>query len=864
MSDVEEVQSTCKVDDNINMMLNIKNHIVNAAVKNQFLQAAFISGFFIGAGWLIHEFYRFLVLPMLSRFYSSITIHNTDRNFDAVIDFVSDKLLSNVQGGQNALQATTPKKKMSYRNWLRMLYLGTSEENPKFEYRPESNNSVFTVNYKSHYISMFRSKDQALMGGYSEQPFTPERITLAVWSSNSQILKDLLNDALAASIEKESSDTVSIYTQSSLEWLSGWELKLTKKGRSRESVIFDDDSLDFLLNDAKHFLENAPWYMERDIPYRRGYLLYGPPGCGKTSFAQVLAGELHLNLCILNLTHSGLNDEKLADYLRDTPNRSMIVLEDVDSVFVERSGVTESISGSGGGSGGRKSTVNVSFSGFLNALDGVASQEGRILFMTTNHIERLDPALIRPGRCDVKFEVKKASKKQLENMFLRFFPLEKELALEFAAKLPADELSMATLQGHFVSESQTANEAIARIPELLKLSKVVIKSPKTIYEHLHRVGIEKYASLFEMNGILTDNDLKTHTIETLTKFSIELEYDFWALTILKKLIASEESFLVNEYSLAVNSTKRDMFSMIFPSSKDLVDEFCSALSVAGKSIISIYNLMRLLNSYKDHPIECIKAAKSYAKLYLKPYNVIYRDIDLYEFLKRAGLGSKLYNFMNNNIENVEDLLAEGKCDNANIKTVTNNLKTKFQLNVDEAMILAEIITKVVTAKSALVKFSLPTISQISDYFIKFYRSHKNNEKIDEYAFLYAMNTIIGDCDKPVVSLLEVAAHLSKYVGDPSQAVATVKNELISISKPEKVEVAVVAVKVEWDLVTWLKEGGEELIPYMECFVQEGLSTRDNLLVGEVLSDVELVKMGITKIGHQRKIKKLHKELLDTK
>ncbi|CAM9089949.1 unnamed protein product, partial [Ectocarpus fasciculatus] len=221
--------------------------------------------------------------------------------------------------------------------------------------------------------------------------------------------------------------------------------------RSKDSVILDVDDMEVLLSDARKFLDSRAWYTEKGIPYRRGYMLYGPPGCGKTSFAQVLAGELNLDICMLALTHVGLTDNDLCELLRDAPRNSVIVLEDIDAVFVERDAT-----GSGGGKKGRKGDSAVSFSGLLNAIDGVASQEGKIFFMTTNHIEKLDAALIRPGRCDVKFEVKHASKQQMERMFLRFYPGETALAEEFAKRLPANELSMAALQGHFLNDSQSA------------------------------------------------------------------------------------------------------------------------------------------------------------------------------------------------------------------------------------------------------------------------------------------------------------------------------------------------------------------------------------------------------------------------
>ena len=59
--------------------------------------------------------------------------------------------------------------------------------------------------------------------------------------------------------------------------------------------------------------------------------------------------------------------------------------------------------------------------GLLNAIDGVAAQEGRMLFMTTNHIERLSAALIRPGRVDVRLEFTHATEEQITEFFVRFY-----------------------------------------------------------------------------------------------------------------------------------------------------------------------------------------------------------------------------------------------------------------------------------------------------------------------------------------------------------------------------------------------------------------------------------------------------------
>lgn len=112
----------------------------------------------------------------------------------------------------------------------------------------------------------------------------------------------------------------------------------------------------------------------------------------------------------------------------------------------------------------------MTFSGLLNTLDGVASSEERLVFMTTNHLDRLDPALIRPGRVDIKQEIGLASKSQVSKMFSRFYPDEMPTrAEEFADKVMklGQRKSIAQIQGHFMLFKNDSTGAIANV-ELLR------------------------------------------------------------------------------------------------------------------------------------------------------------------------------------------------------------------------------------------------------------------------------------------------------------------------------------------------------------------------------------------------------------
>ncbi len=92
------------------------------------------------------------------------------------------------------------------------------------------------------------------------------------------------------------------------------------------------------------------------------------------------------------------------------PQRCVVLLEDVDAAFTSREGNGSNKNSDGVG-------AQISFSGLLNALDGVSCGDSRILFMTTNYVDRLDPALVRPGRVDLKVYIGHCSDVQFQSIF---------------------------------------------------------------------------------------------------------------------------------------------------------------------------------------------------------------------------------------------------------------------------------------------------------------------------------------------------------------------------------------------------------------------------------------------------------------
>jgi SpoVK/Ycf46/Vps4 family AAA+-type ATPase len=187
-----------------------------------------------------------------------------------------------------------------------------------------------------------------------------------------------------------------------------WKTVGSKELRSFESVILKDGQKEHILKDIQTFRRREHWYSIRGIPYRRGYLLYGPPGTGKTSLVQSVASKVNMNVAIISLSGS-MDDENFNVLLQEVPRNSILVMEDIDHCVIKDPN-----------SENDTSNAKISMSGLLNALDGVVAQEGSMVFMTCNDVNRIQPALLRPGRIDMKMELGYANKTQINKMFWRF------------------------------------------------------------------------------------------------------------------------------------------------------------------------------------------------------------------------------------------------------------------------------------------------------------------------------------------------------------------------------------------------------------------------------------------------------------
>ena len=204
-----------------------------------------------------------------------------------------------------------------------------------------------------------------------------------------------------------------------------------KPKRAFESLMLPDGA-ETVLPDMQQFLTHETWYRQMGIPYRRGYLFSGPPGTGKSSMAEVLAGTLDIPLYVLNL--ASRTDEAVESLMQSIrqDKAAMLLIEDIDTVRLERAASAED--------------QKLSIGTLLNMLDGVAALDNLILVMTSNHPEALDPALIRAGRIDIKVSFGMATDTQIQQAIRKFLPRHDSQARQAILQAMPRPISMADVQ----------------------------------------------------------------------------------------------------------------------------------------------------------------------------------------------------------------------------------------------------------------------------------------------------------------------------------------------------------------------------------------------------------------------------------
>jgi hypothetical protein len=234
-------------------------------------------------------------------------------------------------------------------------------------------------------------------------------------------------------------DFVKIYTNRG----AFWDELNTVALRDPTTVVLDSPTTEEILADIDNFVANKSRYKRTGTPWRRGYLLTGIKGAGKTSLVLVMASHIRGNIYVINA--EGLRDEDLIYLFAKVPANSIILLEDVDVI----PGLTTARPGDDMPEGVdmiMESTSKVSLHTLLNLLDGFYARAGVFVVMTTNRPEVLDPTLLRKGRMDYPVEFSTMTRRQVVGLWELHYPTD-----QISQKLVEEVYSLnwvtSTLQG---------------------------------------------------------------------------------------------------------------------------------------------------------------------------------------------------------------------------------------------------------------------------------------------------------------------------------------------------------------------------------------------------------------------------------
>jgi mitochondrial chaperone BCS1 len=283
----------------------------------------------------------------------------------------------------------------------------------------------------------------------------PQRRELLVFRTigrQQSVLWAFVNDGVDCH-RKHNADRSYLYVYS-----DGWSYIEAYVPRLLASVVLKPGEKERLLEDIAKFKRSKQRYRNLGVPYHRGYLFYGPPGTGKTSLVSAIAEKFAMSIYAINLVH--FNDRSLVAAMNEVPQNSVILFEDIDCM---KSGdarpkvETSTSEAQAKASVMKEDRKGVTLSGLLNALDGFSAPDNVLFVMTSNQIEALDPALLRPGRIDYRLYLGPATEEQKTELYRRFFPQTSIVEAQLFVDAHPEARTMAEFQGLLLELEEAQN-----------------------------------------------------------------------------------------------------------------------------------------------------------------------------------------------------------------------------------------------------------------------------------------------------------------------------------------------------------------------------------------------------------------------
>ncbi|KAH6779447.1 P-loop containing nucleoside triphosphate hydrolases superfamily protein [Perilla frutescens var. hirtella] len=356
-----------------------------------------------------------------------------------------------------------------------------------------SNNDRLIDCYKGATVEWEHVVTQRQSQTFSWRPLPEEKrgFTLRVRKKNKQLVLNSYLDFVmekANELRRKNQDRL-LYTNSRGGSLDSrghpWESVPFKHPSTFDTLAMDPANKALIMADLLDFANGEAFYQKTGRAWKRGYLLYGPPGTGKSSMIAAMANYLGYDIYDLELTEVNTNSE-LRKLLMKTSSKSIIVIEDIDcsinltnrnkAANANAAARKNAYDVSSPPVGGEEGANTITLSGLLNFTDGLWSCCGseRIFVFTTNHIEKLDSALLRSGRMDMHIHMSYCSFPSLKILLKNYLgyddtDLPTHLLQDLEAVIAAAEMTPADISEVLIKNRRDKSKAVAELLDTLKM-----------------------------------------------------------------------------------------------------------------------------------------------------------------------------------------------------------------------------------------------------------------------------------------------------------------------------------------------------------------------------------------------------------